>query len=117
MAGQSAMGKWYNANFFFVLPKRTDVWLNDENPRYGGLIPVLIMVAGNKVHLLALDVSSEVSGIGGRHFERVVAKDVQLVFGLDLFVDVGDKRIVHFANAAKRPVRKIEDTLVPEVGV
>lgn len=117
MAGQSAMGKWHNANFFFAMPKRTDVWLNDESPRNGGLIPVPVMVAGDKVHLLAPDSSSKVSGIGGRHFEGVVAKDVQLVFGLDLFVDVGDKRIVHFANVAKRPVREFEDTLVPEVGV
>lgn len=93
------------------------MWLNDERPRNGGLIPVPVMVAGDKVHLLAPDSSSEVSGISGRHFERVVAKDVQLVFGLDLFIDIGDKRIVHCIDAAKRPVREFEDALVSKMGV
>lgn len=97
--------------------KRTDMGLNDERPCNGGLSPVLVVIAGDKVHLLALDASSEIGGFDDCHLKRVVSKHVQLVFGLDLFVDVGDKCIVHFVNAAKRPVREFEDTLVPEVGV
>ena len=115
--GPVCHGEVAQRQLLFVLPKRADVWFSDERPCNGGLGPVLVMVARDKVHLLAPDISSEVSGIGGSHFEGVVAKDVQLVFGLDLFIDICNKRIVHCVDAAEGSVCEFEDTLVPKMAV
>lgn len=91
--------------------------LQNKSSSNSWLRPVFIVVAWNKVDFPTMDASTDRCSIGCRYLEREVSENVQLVFLLNLLVDVFDEGIVHLVDVAKGPVREAQYAFVTKMGI